>query len=299
MALPPDQTPAPVAQENVETYCYGHPNRPTKLQCSRCDRYICGQCAIPASVGQHCPECVAEARKSAPKVRTAMAVNAPATRAIIAITVGVYVLQIFTGDLLIDRFASSTAHIADGQFYRLLTSVFLHAPLQGSFSILHIAFNMYILSIYGPHVEQTFGTARFVFLYFATGFVASAVSYNLNDCIVGYGASGAVFGIVGVLLLYLYNRRSSTIASAYLRDIGIFIAINLMFGFTLSGIDNFAHIGGLLGGIALAAGFDRGLVGEGSPAPPRQIATSVVVLGVAVALVIQRTATFDLSACFA
>ncbi|HEX2196676.1 MAG TPA: rhomboid family intramembrane serine protease [Actinomycetota bacterium] len=297
MAAPPDQPSAPVAQDS-ETYCYGHPNRPTKLQCSRCDRYICGQCAIPASVGQHCPECVAEARKSAPKVRSAMAVNAPATRAIVAITIGVYVLQIFTGDLLIDRFASSTAHIADGQFYRLLTSIFLHAPLRGSFSILHIAFNMYVLSMYGPQVEQTFGTARFVFFYFATGFFASAVSYNLNDCIVGYGASGAVFGMFGVLLVYLYNRRSSTIASAYLRDIGIFIAINLMFGFTIRGIDNFAHIGGLIGGMGLAAGFDRRPTNEASAPAPLQVATAAVVLAVAVGLVVQRTASFDLSACF-
>lgn len=297
MARPSDQTPAPVAQEG-ETYCYGHPNRPTKLRCSRCDRYICGQCAIPASVGQHCPECVAEARKSAPKVRSPMAANAPATRAIVAVTIGVYVLQIFTGDVLIDRFASNTACIADGQVYRLLTSIFLHAPLRGSFSILHIAFNMYVLSMYGPQVEQTFGTKRFVFLYFATGFFASAVSYNLNDYIVGYGASGAVFGMFGVLLVYLYNRRSSTFASAYLRDIGIFIAINLMFGFTLRGIDNFAHIGGLIGGIALAAGFDRSPTNQASAPVPLQIATSAAVLGVAVALVVQRTATFDLTACF-
>ena len=291
MPSPPDQTSAPVAQED-ETYCYGHPNRPTKLRCSRCDRYICGQCAIPASVGQHCPECVAEARKSTPRVRTAMAANAPATRAIIAVTVAIYVLQIFTGDLLLDRFASNSIEIWRGEVYRLLTSIFLHAPLRGSFSILHIAFNMYILSIYGAQVEQTFGTRRFVFLYFATGLFASAVSYNLNDCIVGFGASGAVFGMVGVLLYYLYNRRSSTIAGAYLRDITIFIMINLMFGFTLQGIDNFAHLGGLIGGIALAAGMDRRPTVEAQSPLGLQIATASLVLGVGVALVVQRTATF-------
>lgn len=287
-----DQTPSPVAQDS-ETYCYGHPDRPTKLRCTRCDRFICGQCAIPASVGQHCPECVAEARKSAPRVRTAMAVNAPATRAIIAVTVGVYVLQIFTGDALIDRFASNTVQIWRGEVWRLLTSVFLHAPLQGTFSILHIAFNMYILSIYGPQVEQTFGTKRFVFLYFATGFVASAVSYSQNGCIVGYGASGAVFGVVGILVYYLYNRRTSAIAGAYLGNIGFFIALNLMLGFSVSGIDNFAHIGGLIGGIALAAGFDRQKTVQATSPVGVQIATAAVVLGVAVGLVMQRTAEFS------
>ena len=287
-----DQTPAPVEQDEG-TYCYGHPNRPTKLRCSRCDRFICGSCAIPASVGQHCPECVAEARKSAPKVKTPMAANAPAVRAIIAVTVGVYILQAFTGDMLIDRFASNSVQIWQGEVYRLLTSVFLHAPLRGGFSILHIAFNMYILSIYGPQVEQAFGTKKFVFLYFATGFVASAVSYNLNGCIQGYGASGAVFGIVGILLVYLYNRRTSTFAGMYLRDIGIFIALNLMLGFSMRGIDNFAHIGGLLAGMALGAGFDRRQTSQATAPTGLQIVTAVAVLGAGVLLVAQRTATFS------
>lgn len=291
---PPDQTQT--AEENVETYCYGHPNRPTKLQCTRCDRYICGQCAIQASVGQHCPECVAEARKSAPRVRTAMAVNAPATRAIIAVTVAVYVVQIFTGDALLDRFASNTVEIWRGEWWRLITAIFLHAPLQTSFSILHIAFNMYILSIYGPQVEQAFGTKRFVFLYFATGFVASAVSYHQNGCIRGYGASGAVFGVVGILLYYLYNRRTSAIAAAHLGNIGFFIALNLMLGLSMRGIDNFAHIGGLLAGIALAAGFDRRPTAQATSPLPLQVVAAVVVLGAGVALVAQRTAAF--TGCF-
>lgn len=293
---PPDQTPTQTADENVDTFCYGHPNRPTRLQCSRCERYICGQCAIPASVGQHCPECVAEARKSAPKVRTPMAVNAPATRAIIAVTVAVYVVQIFTGDLLLDRFASNTVEIWRGEVWRLVTAIFLHAPLTTSFSILHIAFNMYILSIYGPQVEQAFGTKRFVFLYFATGFAASALSYSQNGCIRGFGASGAVFGTVGVLIYYLYNRRSSAFAGAYLRDIGIFIGINLVFGLSMQGIDNFAHIGGLVAGIALGAGFDRFKTAEATSPVGLQVATAAIVLGVAVALVVQRTATF--TTCF-
>lgn len=294
-----DQThvPAPAGGGDpggaAETYCYGHPSRPTKLRCSRCDRPICGQCAIPASVGQHCPECVAEARKSAPKVRTAMAVNAPAVRAIIAVTVAVYVLQIFTGDTLIDRFSSNSIAIWQGEVYRLITSVFLHAPLGSSFSILHVAFNMYILSIYGPQVEQAFGTARFVLLYFATGFVASAVSYSLNGCIRGFGASGAVFGVVGILLVYLYNRRTSTFAGMYLRDIGIFIGLNLVLGFSLRGVDNFAHIGGLIAGMAFAAGFDRRKTAEASSPIGMQVATTLAVVGAGVALVVQRTATFS------
>src|ERR671915_1652945 len=85
------------SREQVETTevetCYLHPDTPTKLRCSRCDRPICGRCAIPASVGQHCPECVAEARRSAPRVKSALRATAPATFTILGINVVVFVIQ--------------------------------------------------------------------------------------------------------------------------------------------------------------------------------------------------------------
>lgn len=293
-----DQTPVPV-EHDAETYCYGHPDRPTKLRCSRCDRPICGQCAIPASVGQHCPECVAEARRSAPKVRTAMAVNAPVTRAIIAVTVGVYVLELVLGDSFVNRFTAFGPGIADGEVYRLLTSVFLHLPFRGGlFALMHIVFNMYILSVYGAQVEQVFGSARYLFLYLATGFFASAASYAFNDCANGLGASGAVFGIVGILIVYLYNRRSATFADPYLRSLGTFVALNLALGFMVPRIDNIAHIGGLVAGMALGAGFDRGRLTKASAPPALQLAAAVLVVGVGIALVVQKTAAFDIASCF-
>lgn len=295
---PPDQTPTQT--ENVDTFCYGHPNRPTRLQCSRCERYICGQCAIPASVGQHCPECVAEARKSAPKVRTAMAVNAPVTRAIIAVTVAVYVLEIVLGNEFVGRFTSWAPAIADGQYYRLLTSVFLHLPLnEGGYALLHIVFNMYILAIYGAQVEQLFGSVRFAFLYLATGFVASAASFGLQACSNGLGASGAVFGIVGVLIVYLYNRQGSRFVDFHLQQLGMFVLINLAIGFMVPRIDNVAHIGGLLAGAALGAGFDRGKLSKATAPAPLQVATGLAVLAVGVFLVVEKAGGFDPVACFA
>lgn len=280
------------SQEAVE-YCYGHRDRPTRLHCTRCDRPICGQCAIPASVGQHCPECVAEARRSAPKVRTAMAVNAPAVRAIIIATVIVYVGQALFGALTFN-FGSAPRAVAAGEWYRLLTAMFLHMPFNGSlFSLLHIGFNMYVLSMYGPQVEQTFGTSRFVFMYLATGFFASATSYTFSDCrSLSVGASGAIFGVVGILLVYLYNRRASTFAGQFLRGILFFVALNLMIGFTLRGIDNFAHIGGLLSGMALGAGFDRSTRARANAPLALQVVTGVAVVGVGLGLVMYRTATF-------
>src|SRR5919108_206332 len=79
--------PSPETAPEEVTNCYGHPKVPTKLRCSRCDRPICGRCAIPATVGQHCPECVADARRSAPKVRSQMMSTAPAVMTILAVNV--------------------------------------------------------------------------------------------------------------------------------------------------------------------------------------------------------------------
>lgn len=240
-----------VITEDTE-YCYGHPKTPTKLHCSRCDRPICGRCAIPASVGQHCPECVAEARKSAPKVRSAMQKNAPVVMTILGINIVVFILQnVIPG--FTERFAMAPWAIADGEYWRLITPVFLHS--QGF--IFHIIMNSYILYALGPNVEQAFGSVRFAVIYLAAGFMGNVLSFVMPPDVGSLGASGAVFGVAGVLLVYLFRRRRSAFIAQYLRSILLFIGINLAFGFLLRGIDNWAHIGGLMGGILLGLGFDR------------------------------------------
>ena len=275
----------PLDTEDEQLYCYGHPKTPTRLRCTRCDRPICGRCSIPASVGQHCPECVAEARKQTRKVRSTIRANAPAVTVIIALNIIVYVLQQLA-PVTTDRFESMPFLIAQGEWWRLLTPMFLHHP---GF-IFHILMNMYVLYIYGPNVEQAFGTFRFVVMYLICGFTGAAASYNLSHCAVpGVGASGAIFGIAGVLLVFLYKRRTSTfIADAY-KGILVFIGLNIAIGFIIAGIDNWAHIGGLLGGVALGAGLDdpHGRVPAG-----RQATVAIAVVAVAIAAVAYRTATF-------
>ena len=231
-------------------YCYGHPKTPTKLHCTRCERPICGRCAIPASVGQHCPECVAEARKAAPKVRSAMTATAPVVTVILGINILMFIGQQavpgLTEKLIMDPF-----RIIGGEYWRLITPVFLHG------GIFHIFLNSYILYMLGPNVEQAFGSVRFALMYLAAGFMASAASFALPPDVGSLGASGAVFGMAGVLLVFLYRRRTQTFVAQYLRSIMLFIGINLVFGFLVAGIDNVAHIGGLVGGMILGAGFDR------------------------------------------
>lgn len=198
------------------------------------------------------------------------------------IVIGVFVLQMLTGmsggqvteRLLMDPFA-----IAAGEWWRLLTPVLVHG------SILHIGLNMYILYIYGPNVEQVFGTARFVAIFLITGFLASAFSFALPPLTRSVGASGAIFGIVGVLAVYLYKRRRSTFMAQYLRGMGLFIGINIVFGFLVPGIDNMAHLGGLVGGVLLGLGFDRGEATEARSPLGLQILTAAAVIALGLVLV--------------
>lgn len=295
---PPPEQPGQLVeepQESEEAYCHGHPDRPTKLRCSRCNRPICGQCAIPASVGQHCPWCVAEARKSRPKVRTALQVNAPGVRSILFLNIAAWIVQLvatFTSAGYPDPFTARLAlvppAIADGEWWRLITPMFLHATV-GPFFLLHILFNCYILYVYGPQVEKVFGTRNFLVMYLTAGFLGSAASYAFGPFFkLGVGASGAVFGMVGVLIAYLYTRRDSALVTDYLRNLLFFVGINLVFGFMVTGIDNFAHVGGLVAGLVLGLAYDSA---KRRSAPALGLAATAAVVGGGIVLVALRTAS--------
>ncbi len=276
-----------------ETYCYGHPKVATRLRCSRCERPICGQCAIPASVGQHCPECVAEAKKSIPKVKSALRATAPAIFTIIAIDVLIYLVQL-AQPAVTERFASFTPLIAlANEYYRLITSMFLHAQTP-----LHIFMNMFFLVAYGQNVEHAFGTVRFICMYLIAGFLGSAVSYTFGDCgAASVGASGAIFGIVGVLVAYLYKRRSSQIVDVYLRNLATVVVLNMVIGFVVPRIDWLAHLGGLAAGFALGWFSDAGSGSDPKSSWGRTGLVYAGVIAVGVALVIWRTSTFG-ETCF-
>lgn len=292
MTPTPGEDPVTTSAGPDTEYCFGHPDTPTRLHCTRCDKPICGRCAVPASVGQHCVWCVADARKTAPKVKSTMRATSPAVMAIIAINVAVYILENLFAEAVISRFAARPPLIADGEYYRLLTPMFLHAPLGARFGIFHILMNMYILRIYGPQVEERFGTPRFVLLYLVAGFWGGALSYALGPCdVVGLGASGAIFGVVGMLLVLLYRRRRSAFVASYMKSMMIFVGLNLLIGFMASGIDNFAHIGGLVSGIALGAGLD-GPDGFETPRS-RDVVVIGAVIAAGIALVMWRTSAMS------
>lgn len=277
-------------EEPEQLYCYGHPNTPTRLRCSRCDRPICGRCSIPATVGQHCPECVAEARRTAPRVRSTMAALAPATRAILYISIATFFGQIFA-PVITERFAAIPIAIAAGEWWRLLTPMILHA------GVFHIFMNMYVLTIFGPMIERIYGTPPFVAIYVIAGFTGSVGSYLFSACNArAVGASGAIFGISGALFVYFWRRRELRTMAPYINSLALFIGINIAigFGFNFLGlavqIDNYAHIGGLLGGALVGFGFDRK---RGEVPLSQYVSVATVVTAAAIVLVMWRTATFS------
>src|SRR5260370_15579146 len=144
----------------------------------------------------------------------------------------------------------SSSDIAQGQWWRFVTPIFIHIGL------LHLFFNSYALWIVGPQVEKLYGGARFVILYVLTGIAGVYGSYSYHPYTISAGASGAIFGLFGVLLVFGIRYRSA-IPPFFKRAVGTgvlpVIVINLIIGFTIPAIDNSAHIGGLLAGAALAA----------------------------------------------
>lgn len=148
-------------------------------------------------------------------------------------------------DFLFAVGAKINSAIAAGEYYRLVTAMFLHGGW------LHIAFNAYALYALGPEAERIYGTARFLALYFIAGIAGSVTSYALNPN-PAVGASGAIFGLIGGLAAFYYISRQllGDVSRQQLGSLITVIMINLFIGFSSPVIDNAAHIGGLFGGAA-------------------------------------------------
>jgi membrane associated rhomboid family serine protease len=235
--------------------CYQHQERETGVRCSRCERPICPQCMIPASVGFHCPECVAQDRRPMARPRTiadgaAVADPRLITMILIGVNAVVFLMVQAYGNPLVndlglipkafDPYVGHTVGVAVGQWYRLLTAVFLHQQL------VHIGLNMLSLWWIGPSVELALGRIRYLTLYLLSGLGGSALSFLLapaNE--LGLGASGAIFGLLGAMFVLMRRLRLDA------RPVVILIALNLLFTFTIPDIDWRAHVGGLVTGTAI------------------------------------------------
>ncbi|MFG2195126.1 rhomboid family intramembrane serine protease [Streptomyces sp. NPDC048639] len=243
--------------------CYRHPDRPTGITCTRCERPICPECMVSASVGFHCPECVRggsdtgkSARATRPRTIAGGAVTQNpnlVTKILIGLNAAVWLAVLASGDRLVgqldlvgrafDPGSVELVGVAEGQWYRLLTAMFLHQQ------VMHIAFNMLSLWWLGPPLEAALGRVRFLALYLISGLGGSALSYLLaaqNQP--SLGASGAVFGLLGATAVLMRRMNYD------MRPVIILLALNLVFTFTWANIAWQAHIGGLVVGAAVAYG---------------------------------------------
>jgi membrane associated rhomboid family serine protease len=259
--------------------CYRHPNRETGVSCSNCGRPICPDCMTPTPVGMRCPECAKQKTKVTRGAVAPGRYDAPATYVLIALNVAAYLVEIAGGSgglspgnsSIIFDFGLFGPSVAEGEWYRLLTSGFLHA------SLLHIGFNMFALYFLGRILEPGIGTARFVAIYLASLFAGSLGALLLDPNALTYGASGAVFGIFGATFVIARHRGIEGLAAS----IGVVLLLNLAITFGSREISIGGHLGGLVAGVLCAliivAG-ERGMLG------PRRMPlelTAMVAIGVA------------------
>ena len=287
-----DQLPSPPAP-TIEV-CYRHPNVQTRVHCTRCERPICPDCMIPAPVGFQCPECVEEARREFRKgpgrpFRGGISV----TKALLVAIAIPFVIEIVVGgpralfdpsaQLLFDLGAMAPPAVADGQFWRLFTAMFLHAGL------LHVALNAYFFWLFGRVVESVFGRTWMLLIFLVSGFLASVASYAFGPVVaLAVGASGAISGVFGAFIAYNYRRRHLAANAANLRMALTVIVLNAFIAVAYSSIDWRAHVGGLVAGFALGY-----LADDAVPARQRAVARFAGVatlLALGVALVVWRTA---------
>jgi rhomboid protease GluP len=159
--------------------------------------------------------------------------------------IGVRINGVPINDYLLEAGAKDNRGILSGEYYRFLTSMFLHV------GVIHIGVNAYSLYVIGPQTERFYGTPRFLALYFISGFAGGVASYAFSAS-PGVGASGAIFGLVGGLAAFYYTSRTllGEISRQQLGALISIILINLFIGLSSGGlIDNYAHMGGLAGGV--------------------------------------------------
>lgn len=273
-------------------YCFRHPDRETHIRCQRCERPICPDCMNQAAVGFQCPLCVQEGARSTRPVRTAYGGRPPqdptlTSKVLIALNAGVWLLIMATGGRAspwFDRLAllplgrceaadglrylpgaseqqcgvyggTWVDGVASGAWWQLVSSMFTHEAL------LHIGFNMLALWILGPQLEAAVGRLRFLALYFISGLAGSAAVMLLSSPDVPtIGASGAVWGLMGGLLVIAFKVRADY--SQLLVWLGLNVAITFL---GRGAISWQGHLGGLVGGVLVA------LVLAYSPRPRRGV----------------------------
>jgi membrane associated rhomboid family serine protease len=243
--------------------CVRHPDRPTGLRCVRCDRPACPDCLQPASVGFQCVDCVAEGSKTVRPARTvAGARSQPGVKALvvmpvlIGINVLVFGITAFQAQSIVENQRSGLfidgalipGLVAGGEYWRLLTSGFLHFGNYGGYGPVHLVFNMFALYVLGRDLEVALGRMRFLVVYMLSLFGGSTAVMLFGDALSSVaGASGAIYGLFGGIAVVVFRAKMNPTPVLVLLGINIFLSV------ALPGISLLGHLGGLVVGAAATA----------------------------------------------
>lgn len=239
-------TPATPAETPT---CYRHPTHQTYVRCARCQRYICPDCMRDAAVGHQCVECVHDGAKKVRAPRTSFGgVQRSSTTPLITyalITINVVMFAVQTLATQVEReLALWPPAVADGDFYRLVTSAFLH------YGVVHLLFNMWALYVVGPPLEHQLGRLRFSAVYALSALGGSVLVYLISPLSTATaGASGAVFGLFGATFVVAKRLNLDV------RWVVGLIVINVVISFTVPSISWQGHAGGLVTGAVVAAAY--------------------------------------------
>ncbi|MGI9577591.1 MAG: rhomboid family intramembrane serine protease [Microthrixaceae bacterium] len=231
----------------TQTHCYKHPDRAAGVTCQRCDRPICPSCMRQASVGFHCPECAAghSTKVISGPAAFSSGSNLLVTKVLIGINAAIWLAMTITGQSatgaagpIFENGATFGPFIAQGEWHRLVSGAFLHA------GFLHLAMNMFLLWLLGQVLEPALGKAQFVAVYFVSLLGGSLGVMLLDPGSATVGASGAVFGLMGALVVLQLRAGQNPWQSG----IGTLVVLNLVITFAVPGISIGGHLGGLVAG---------------------------------------------------
>ncbi|MBM3664576.1 MAG: rhomboid family intramembrane serine protease [Actinobacteria bacterium] len=257
----------------AEARCRWHPDRETLISCSTCGTPVCPDCARTAAVGIKCPDCAGGPRPGSVTARTRgldlgiRTGGAPLTVGIIALCVAIAVIELAQGVTISGANAGIAVDlglfgpfVAEGQWYRIITSAFVHAGL------IHLLFNMIVLWWLGGALERYAGSLRFGAIYLASIIWGAVGALLFAPDALTVGASGGVYGLMAALLVLERQQGIALLGSS----VGIFLLLNLAITFIIPGISIGGHLGGLMGGflaaLALSA-LGRGHMAYGRMAP--------------------------------
>lgn len=227
------------------TVCYRHPDRPAGVRCQRCDKPICPSCMNDAAVGFQCPSCFSEGVKSIPRTRTSLGGVARGNNQIVTITMIALNVLVFiavqAGSPRVLQDLVLVPIFVEPEPWRLLTSAFTHVQ------IFHIFSNLFMLWVLGPQLEQMLGRLRFALLYLLSALGGGVAVWLLSSPVgATLGASGAVLGLVGALLVI---SRARGLDVTWILG---YVAVTAVISVIIPNISWQGHLGGFVTGAAVA-----------------------------------------------